>query len=191
MAFCSKGHYYDDAQHPTCPSCAGVGAAAGASGAAPKTVYEGDGGPPSGGFAPLRPPAGLGRPLAPPIAAAGGPRTVLDDDAEAVERLMGFLVITATREDEEHRYFRLKRGVNTIGRLGSRATIELRDSEASMEHALVICTNAATRIVDLDSSNGLFVLGDRTEFALLEDGYTIRIGRTELVFASFPYVAED
>jgi pSer/pThr/pTyr-binding forkhead associated (FHA) protein len=77
------------------------------------------------------------------------------------------------------------------GRFGSRAQVELRDQEASSEHALLICTNAAARIIDLDSSNGLFVNDERIEIAALSPGDIVRIGRTHLAFVPFPYMADD
>ena len=117
-----------------------------------------------------------------------GARTVFEDAADAEERLMGFLVVVQSREEEEWRYFR--RGVNFIGRFGSRCDIELRDREASQQHALLVCTNA-TRIIDLDSSNGTPVQGRRLEIALLSEGDQIQVGRTVLMFVPFPYVAED
>ena len=114
-----------------------------------------------------------------------------EGDDEAAERLMGFLVVTASKEDEEHRYVRLRKGVNQIGRFGTRCGIELRDREVSGLHALVICTNSATRLVDLDSANGVFVDGERTEIALLEEGSCVTFGRTDFVYVPFPFVADD
>jgi len=122
---------------------------------------------------------------------AAGAATVFDDDTEANERLMGFLVILDTKQDDEWRYFRLKKGVNKVGRFGSRAHVELRDGQSSEEHALVICTNNAARVIDLDSSNGTKVNRNKVEIALLKEGDRMRIGRTELMYVPFPYVAED
>jgi pSer/pThr/pTyr-binding forkhead associated (FHA) protein len=122
---------------------------------------------------------------------ATGARTVFEDASEAAERLMGFLVVLQSREEEEWRYFRLKKGVNFIGRFGSRCDIELRDRESSQQHALLVCTNSATRIIDLDSSNGTLVQGRRLEIAQLAEGDRIQVGRTILMYVPFPYVAED
>ena len=122
---------------------------------------------------------------------APGARTVFEDATEAAERLMGFLVVVQSREEEEWRYFRLKKGVNFIGRFGSRCDIELRDREASQQHALLVCTNAATRLIDLDSSNGTQVQGRRLEIAQLAEGDRIQVGRTTMIYVPFPYVAED
>ncbi len=104
---------------------------------------------------------------------------------------MGFLVIADTKEDTEWRYFRLKKGVNHIGRFGSRAEIELRDSQCSNEHALLVCTESATRLIDLDSANSVAVNGDKVEIASLQNGDEVSVGRTMLTFVDFSFVADD
>lgn len=213
MIYCPKGHQFDEMKHASCPLCAeakpvkqapptivddapgpagGAGAAFGGGGAfgggfavKPIPVFNGPGGfgAGAGGFRPG------------PAPAAGGQRrpggTVMDSDEEAIERLMGFLVITRSKHDDEHRYFRLSKGVNMIGTFGTRAAIEIRDPEISRQHALLVCTNTATRLVDLDSSNGTFVNDDRTEIASLKEGDEIRVGRTTLLFVPFDWVAEE
>lgn len=198
MAYCTKGHYFDSGAHAECPQCAA------ARSAAPRRTQYREG--PAAHGQPASPPAVPQRPWGgPPVSpfgvgqqrspggppAASPPRTVWHEADAAPERLMGFLVITAAKEEEEWRYLRLRKGVNSIGRFGSRNTIELRDSQASTEHVLLACTNSATRLIDLDSTNGVFVNGARQEFAELEEGDVIRIGRTELTYVSFPFVADD
>lgn len=121
----------------------------------------------------------------------GGPKTRLDDDDEVVERLMGFFVISKSKMDEEHRYFRLRRGINFIGRFGSRSQIEVRDKLVSEQHAIVVCTNSAARFVDLDSSNGSTLNGEKTEYAELKEGDLVGVGTTKLTFVPFAFIAED
>lgn len=200
MAVCSKGHYYDESRDHACPVCGvGVGQAP-AGGQSPATQYEEPEGPPLG----QRPPAfrgggfgpGPGKPAfrpQPAFVPQGGPagKTVYAEEDEAVERLMGFLVVADSREDEPWRYFRLRKGVNTVGRFGSRAQVEIRDSQVSMEHALIVCTDSASRVIDLDSGNGVFVNTDRTEIASLSTGDEVQLGRTRMVYTAFPYVADD
>jgi hypothetical protein len=209
MAYCDKGHWYDANTSTKCPTCMQIGglspgtsAESGAEskpGGALATQYEGDYGPPAP-VQPLKPfvqGGHIGGAAASPampqggghMAPAGG--TVLLGDEEAAERVMGFVVVTAAREDDEHVYTRLKKGVNTIGRFGSRSSIELRDRECSQQHALIICTNTATRLVDLDSSNGTKINGDACEIAQLAEGDRISVGRTDFVYVPQPYVAED
>lgn len=204
-AYCPKGHPIDP-KAGSCPTCDG-------SRAAPRTVFEGDfdsaPAPQRGNFQPTVPPTVgppfLGRgfpPAAPPPPwqapqNLGGGRpnvghapvgaTRFDEDEP--ERLMGFLVIRDPSQAEEYTYVRLRKGVNSIGRFGSRAAVELRDNQASESHALIICTNQAARLVDLDSSNGTWVARQRTEYKQLEEGDRIVIGRTEMVYVPFPWVA--
>jgi hypothetical protein len=217
MAYCTRGRYYDAARTNICDSCEcelAPNRAAGTPGPAPATSYSESEGPvyPQHG-------AGFGQPVSPmpprfgavgpgfqragfgpgrPDGAASGVRAVpgmggtrIDEPDESPQRLMGFLVVVESKQDEEWRYIRLRKGVNGIGRFGSRAQVELRDQEASSEHALLICTNAAARIIDLDSSNGLFVNDERIEIAALSPGDIVRIGRTHLAFVPFPYMADD
>lgn len=115
---------------------------------------------------------------------------MLEDDI-GVERLMGFVVVVNSREDDINRYIRLRKGINYIGRFGQRAHVELRDGDVSAEHAIVLCTNANTRVIDLDSTNGLFVNGDRTDLAELQGGDVVRVGNTHLAYVPFRFVAED
>lgn len=203
MAYCKRGHYYDPSTSPDCPSCAQLTPSAGG-GAAPKTVYEGDDGPLPAGLGnqgPRFPGLGGGALVGPTIpartsgaygqAAQPGAKTQYFEDDESIERLMGFLIIVQSKEEDEFRYMRLKKGVNRIGRFGSRSEIELRDSEASGEHGLVICTNSCARVVDLDSSNGTVVNGEKAEIAILEDGDSIQVGRTRMLYVGFPYEADD
>jgi len=187
MPYDENGRWVDSASKLTAPQPAGGGA--------PPTRYE-EGGA-AGGLPPVAPFPGMKAfhrgPAAsvPAMPMATGARTVFEDATEAAERLMGFLVVVQSREEEEWRYFRLKKGVNFIGRFGSRCSIELRDREASEQHALLVCTNSATRIIDLDSSNGTIVQGRRIEIAQLSEGDRIQVGRTTMMFVPFPYVAED
>jgi hypothetical protein len=215
MAWCSKGHEYDERTNASCPRCAQMGLGGGPAAGQPvaKTLYEDVGGSPagSGGYAqqPVQPPTPVApfpgvqnfqrqmqqpahQPAAmPPIPSAGGQGTVMEDVAEAAVRLMGFLVITSSKKDDEYRYFRLRKGVNFIGRFGSRCQVEIRDDGVSNQHALIICTNKASKIVDLDSGNGTRINGEKTEFAALDEGDVITLGRTDLVHVPFPFVAED
>jgi|GEM_PF-2981735 len=196
MAYCVQGHEYNEAQHSSCPLC-NTGAGTGGGGLVGVTVYEeeGDSSPPpvrayTGPSAPVSP-RPQAQPMARPAASGGGMKTVYQEDQESTERLMGFLIITSSKEEEEFRYFRLTKGVNFIGRFGSRAAIELRDKEMSHQHALLICTNVATRLVDLDSKNGVKVNGYAQDLAELKEGDVLRMGRTEMVFVPFTFVADD
>lgn len=139
---------------------------------------------------PQHQPAQPYRPAASPVAGAPATGTVYSEATEAAERLMGFLFVVAPR-DETGRYFRLRKGVNPVGKFETGAAIGVRDSEASAAHAILVCTETATRLVDLDSTNGTWVNEKRTEYAELTEGDVVRIGHTVLGFTPFPWLADD
>lgn len=172
MAICDKGHYYNHQQHPACPIC-GPGSRPAA---APQATRMGQ--------SPAQP--------APQPVQARPARTVLDQTKEAESpRLMGFLVVVDSRHEDHHHYFRLVRGVNAMGRFGSRARIELRDPEVSQEHALVICTVNSTYLIDLDSTNHVFINDDPVECGVLSAGDEVRVGQTRMIYVPFAFEAEE
>lgn len=205
MAFCPKGRYYDETRFPHCEGCdcglAAPGGGQGAPGQAAATVYKpgaepaGAGGPPGPAQRPpwMAPPPvpQMGRPNpAGPSPFAGGASGTVYSEATEAERLMGFLLVVSSRDDEG-RYFRLTKGVNPLGKFETGCAVGLRDQEASAGHALVVCTNTAARLVDLDSTNGTYVNGARTEYAELTEGDVVTVGRTHLAYVPFAYIAED
>jgi predicted nucleic acid-binding Zn-ribbon protein len=71
-------------------------------------------------------------------------------------------------------------GWTRIGRSGS-ADVRLDDPTVSRRHALVVRTpDAGLRALDDRSLNGLFVNGERVDWAPLEDGDELEIGRYRL-----------
>ncbi len=77
----------------------------------------------------------------------------------------------------------LDRDVVTLGRDSSNI-VQLRDVEASRRHAEIRRVDDWRCIVDLGSSNGVFVNGRRVKSRRLENGDQIQIGKTILLFAS-------
>jgi len=77
--------------------------------------------------------------------------------------------------------FPLRQPVVSIGRDGGN-DIVLQDSAASGQHARIERRGEQTFIVDLGSSNGTFVNGQRAQQAQLVGGETILIGNTHLRF---------
>ena len=61
-------------------------------------------------------------------------------------------------------------------------SFHLDDSKASREHAQIDIDGARFVIVDLKSTNGTFLDGNRVSRGRLRHGSRIRIGRTELEF---------
>ena len=75
---------------------------------------------------------------------------------------------------------KLAEGWTRIGRSGS-ADIQLDDATVSRRHALIIRTpDDELRALDDRSLNGLFVNGERVEWAPLVDGDELEIGRYRL-----------
>ncbi len=81
-------------------------------------------------------------------------------------------------EDDDGGYavIRLESGWTRIGR-STAADVLLDDPTVSRRHALVVVTDAGVRALDDRSLNGLFVNGERVEWAPLADGDELEIGR--------------
>jgi hypothetical protein len=86
----------------------------------------------------------------------------------------------AYEEDGAHVVVRLAEGWTRIGRSGA-ADVRLDDPTVSRRHALVVRTGTDDlRALDDRSLNGLFVNGERVEWAPLADGDELEIGRYRL-----------
>ena len=188
MAWCDEGHKYNERVHASCPICAKDSGGSPAARQMPKTVCEIDEieDPPAPGPTPIRPIS------AEPVVSVkkGGPRTRLETE-DAEERLMGFLVTIQAKNDPEHAYARLTQGVNWIGRDEPDCHIRLRDPGVSRRHAIVVCTDAAVRLLDLDSSRGTKVNSKAIDLVDLVEGDVITVGKTSLLFVPFPWIADD
>jgi hypothetical protein len=79
------------------------------------------------------------------------------------------------------RPIRLTRGVTVLGRSGD-VDIPLDDAGVSRRHAEIHVMDGWARVVDLGSTNGTFVDGERVATADLHDGSTITVGRSRLTF---------
>jgi pSer/pThr/pTyr-binding forkhead associated (FHA) protein len=74
----------------------------------------------------------------------------------------------------------IEEGWTRIGRSGA-ADVRLDDPTVSRRHALVVLTpEGDLRALDDRSLNGLFVNGERVEWAPLSDGDELEIGRYRL-----------
>jgi FHA domain/Zinc-ribbon containing domain len=113
------------------------------------------------------------------------PPTVHEDDTdwfEAVRDSIGregqYLVL---REGEQVSVMPLTREWTKIGR-SLTADIRLDDPTVSRRHALVCSQGPTVRVLDDRSLNGVFLNGERTEWAELHDGDELLIGRYRLYF---------
>ena len=109
------------------------------------------------------------------------PRTApawLADVREELETPGHYLAFESS--DEEVNVVRLETGWTRIGRSGS-AEVRFDDATVSRRHALVVLTaEGELRAMDDRSLNGLFVNGERVEWAPLADGDELEIGRYRL-----------
>ncbi len=77
----------------------------------------------------------------------------------------------------------LTRPVTVIGR-GAEADLRLPDTGVSRAHAELRMTDGGVRLVDLDSTNGTMVNGQRVRESDLTDGDRLDIGATSVTFRS-------
>jgi adenylate cyclase len=73
-----------------------------------------------------------------------------------------------------------------IGRAPQANDIVLKQAQVSREHAIIRAEGETFRLIDLDSSNGTKIDGQRIKDCLLDDGDTFTIGRFQLVFHKGP-----
>ncbi|HEY6798713.1 MAG TPA: DUF3662 and FHA domain-containing protein [Kineosporiaceae bacterium] len=83
--------------------------------------------------------------------------------------------------DVEGRIHRLAASVTVIGR-STDADVVLDDAGVSRRHAEVHLIDGRARVIDLGSTNGTFVDGERVHAGNLTEGSTITVGRTRIVY---------
>ena len=99
----------------------------------------------------------------------------LEEADVALAREVVVLTVDGTRHEVDKRRF-------VIGR-SKDCDIQLLDANVSRRHAELRQEGAAYWVVDLESTNGTLVNGRREKRAKLEDGDTVTLGSTELVFS--------
>ena len=87
--------------------------------------------------------------------------------------------------DGQNERVTLHGGRNVIGR-GSGADVRITDTGISREHAEISTDGVLATIVDLQSTNGTLVNGQRVTRAALRHGDVIRLGRSVLVYRYEP-----
>jgi FhaA, N-terminal domain/FHA domain len=103
------------------------------------------------------------------------PEPIQEPEPEALTDLPPAMVRAGAAE------YPLERGRLVIGR-SRECDIRLADPNVSRKHAEIRQEGTTFYVVDLDSTNGTEVNGRRARRAKLEDGDTILLGSTELVF---------
>jgi hypothetical protein len=82
--------------------------------------------------------------------------------------------------DVDGRRYRLTESVTIIGR-GADAHVMLDDAGVSRRHAEIHLLDGMPRVIDLGSTNGTFLDGERVHAGALSDGSVITVGRTRIV----------
>jgi predicted RNA-binding Zn-ribbon protein involved in translation (DUF1610 family) len=98
---------------------------------------------------------------------------------EARDALVAGGTYLAYEDDERVHVIPLDEGWTRLGR-SLAAHIRFDDPTVSRRHALVHCHEGETRVLDDRSLNGVFLNGDRVEWAALRDGDEISVGRFKL-----------
>ncbi|HKP18197.1 MAG TPA: DUF3662 and FHA domain-containing protein [Gaiellaceae bacterium] len=106
------------------------------------------------------------------------PRTPIGPEGPSPDAALAQEIVTLTLNGERHEVD--KRRV-VLGR-GKDCDIQLADPNVSRRHAEVRQEGAAYWLIDLDSTNGSLVNGQRSARSKLETGDVITLGSTELLF---------
>ena len=112
---------------------------------------------------------------------AAAEATQLAGVGEGLELPIGKIVaLSATKGPLTGQVFRLDKPRVLVGRQG--ADIELADPEVSRKHCSVEVHGATATLVDLGTTNGTFVDGEKIQSRELEHLSEFRIGATTLLF---------
>jgi hypothetical protein len=85
--------------------------------------------------------------------------------------------------DVDGRIHRLDASITVIGR-STDADVVVDDAGVSRRHAEVHLIDGRARVIDLGSTNGTYVDGERVHAGNLTEGSTITVGRTRIVYHS-------
>jgi len=139
-------------------------------GGEPAQRYPAPASPPAASPAPAGYPAAVGSGYAPPAPAWASP-------GPPAGRGWG----GAPMLELDGRRIPLTQPVTVLGRSGD-VDVPLDDAGVSRRHAEIHVGDGHAHVVDLGSTNGTFVDGERVDSGELRDGSTITVGRSRLVF---------
>jgi len=95
---------------------------------------------------------------------------------------VAYLKLLGPEKDEEQVY-QIDSNETVVGR-SSDADFVLNDLYVSRHHARIVRKNGQYQLVDLKSTHGTFINGQRVEKQALQDGDQVRLGRKELLFGT-------
>lgn len=87
-------------------------------------------------------------------------------------------------EKTQEQVFEVSADEVLIGRSSDADFVVLIDRSVSRQHAKIVKKDGGYAIVDLKSTHGTFVNGQRIEEQMLQDGDQLRLGRLEVLFSS-------
>lgn len=102
----------------------------------------------------------------------------LDEKLRLGEKVPSIIVLDG---NDSGRIFKLTEHAMSIGR-GTAASIRLNDKTVSRKHCLLETAGTQVTVIDLQSANGTFVNGQRSQKHRLANGDKIRIGNTVMKF---------
>ena len=111
-------------------------------------------------------------------------RSPAPDEKQGAEKERTTRLLVGTIDGQEVR-FPLFKNKLTIGRTAHN-DIQLKQQFISRRHAVVICDNDHTRIVDWGSKNGISVNGVRVSETVLKSGDQVTVGTAEFRFEERP-----
>jgi len=102
-------------------------------------------------------------------------------DEEAAAASIDKPVLIGTNAPFEGQRFVLNKSRTSVGRRGDNDLV-LTESSVSSMHAWLINENGQWRVMNMLSTNGTFVNGEKIHEALLKDGDRVRFGGVEFLF---------
>ena len=123
-------------------------------------------------------PAGAARE---PLPRGGGPAAPAPAPVRAAPPPSAAAPVASATLDVDGRVHRLDQAVTVMGR-GPDVDIVVDDPGVSRRHAEMHFVDGRARVVDLGSTNGTFVDGERVHAGLAVDGSTITVGRSRIVY---------
>ena len=89
-------------------------------------------------------------------------------------------ILSLLNDEVKSSSWMLTNGIHKIGRLANKEII-LDDITVSRNHAFISVDDETVIISDENSTNGIFVNGERTDESVLMSGYRTQIGKFNLI----------